>query len=314
MKPSQKSHALRRIASILAAAFVLILQAQLQSRAQIDLFLKVGDIVGESNDSIRKDFSIADAWSWDGIQTTIDPLSGAAKSTFHNLNITKPIDSATPKLMAACATGRHYDRATLILRKRGKTPVEFYRIILESVLISSVQHTASSDGEPSENISINYARIGVEYFQIMPTGAPVRFEFAWDIPNNRAGGVTFPTATDADADLLPDAWETQYGLDPTKNDADLDNDGDGATNFEEYIAGTNPTDPNQVFRAKLDLSGAAATLTMPTVPGKTYRILTSQSILGPFDVVQTIQATTDTTTLPTTFEFPTQYFKIEVLP
>ena len=314
MKPAQKSHPWRRITSILAAAFILTLQSQLQSNAQIDLFLKIGDIAGESTDSVRKDFSIADAWSWDGVQFAFDPITRTGKSTFHSLNVFKHIDLATPKFMAACAQGKHYDRATLILRKSGKSPVEFYRIILEDVFISSVQHNASSGGEPSESISLTYARIGVEYFQIVPTGAPPRFEFAWDVANNKPGGVTFPTTADADADQIPDAWEIQYGLDPTKNDADLDKDGDGATNFEEYIAGTNPSDPNHVFRAKLDLSGPAATLTMPTVPGKTYRILTSQNITGPFEPVQTIQATADTTTLPTTFDFPTQYFRIEVLP
>lgn len=314
MNPAQKSRALRRISSILAAAFILTVHSQLQSRAQIDFFLKIGDIVGESNDSVRKDFSIATAWSWDGIKFAFDPITLAGKSTFHSLNISKPIDLATPKFMAACAQGKHFDRATLILRKSGKSPIEFYRIVLETVVISSVQHTAASGGVPSESISLNYGRIGVEYFQILPTGAPARFEFAWDVVNNKAGGVTFPTAADADSDLLPDAWETQYGLDPTKNDADLDNDSDGATNFEEYLAGTSPIDPNQVFRAKLDLGRAGGTLTLSTVPGKSYRILTSQSILGPFEPLQTIRATSDTTTLPTTFDFPTQYFRIEVLP
>ena len=312
MLPVPKSRALRRITSILVATFVFLCQRE--SRAQITVFLKVGDIAGESNDTIYKDSSIAIAWSC-GLNNAIDPLTRTtAKAAFHTLNVTKPIDSATPKLLAACAQGKHYDLATLILRKAGKTPVEFYRVILENVLISSVQNSASSGGDALETISLSYGRIGVEYFQITPSGPGNRFEFAWDLINNVQGGVTFPTSTDADADRLPDAWERQFGLDPTKNDADLDPDGDGATNFEEYIAGTSPIDPDQVFRAKLDLGRAGATLTMPTVPGKTYRILTSQNIIGPFNVVQTIQATADTTTLPTTFDFPAQYFKIEVLP
>ena len=111
MNPAQKSRALRRISSILAAAFVLTVHSQLQSRAQIDFFLKIGDIVGESNDTVRKDFSIADAWSWDGIKFAFDPITLAGKSTFHSLNISKPIDLATPKFMAACAQGKHFDRA-----------------------------------------------------------------------------------------------------------------------------------------------------------------------------------------------------------
>jgi hypothetical protein len=52
--------------------------------------------------------------------------------------------------------------------------------------------------------------------------------------------------TDDDNDGLPDTWEEDYGLDPLDSvgdngrDGDLDND--GWTNYEEYIAGTNPAD------------------------------------------------------------------------
>jgi hypothetical protein len=51
--------------------------------------------------------------------------------------------------------------------------------------------------------------------------------------------------TDLDQDGMPDHWEEQYpGLDPNnRDDANLDLDGDGITNLEEYTAGTNPAEP-----------------------------------------------------------------------
>ena len=47
-------------------------------------------------------------------------------------------------------------------------------------------------------------------------------------------------AQDTDNDTMPDDWEIQYGLDPYKNDALLDLDGDGLSNAEEYNLNTRP--------------------------------------------------------------------------
>lgn len=52
--------------------------------------------------------------------------------------------------------------------------------------------------------------------------------------------------TDDDNDGLPDTWEIRFGLDPlNRNDRNLDSDGDGYSNYEEYLNGTNPTIPDQ---------------------------------------------------------------------
>ena len=48
---------------------------------------------------------------------------------------------------------------------------------------------------------------------------------------------------DDDGDDIPDQWETDNGLDPLDDtDASGDADGDGTTNLEEYLAGTDPND------------------------------------------------------------------------
>jgi hypothetical protein len=49
---------------------------------------------------------------------------------------------------------------------------------------------------------------------------------------------------DSDSDGLPDAWETRYGLDP-KNGGDAvgDLNGDGYTNIEEFVNGSDPQSP-----------------------------------------------------------------------
>jgi hypothetical protein len=53
-----------------------------------------------------------------------------------------------------------------------------------------------------------------------------------------------PICVDWDGDGLPDDWEVAHRLNPGSNDADLDSDGDGLTNLEEYLRGTDPFNPD----------------------------------------------------------------------
>ena len=83
---------------------------------------------------------------------------------------------------------------------------------------------------------------------------------------------------DTDGDTLPDAFETQYGLNPNdatgNNGANGDQDGDGRTNRQEYILGTNPTlaDTASAYLTINRTSPTTVTLSFPTVRDRVYKI------------------------------------------
>ena len=80
--------------------------------------------------------------------------------------------------------------------------------------------------------------------------------------------VIFPL--DANADGLPDAWEAAYGI----TDPNADSDSDGQANWQEYYAGTNPTNAASVFRI-LSLSvnsNGSRVLTWASTGGTRYRV------------------------------------------
>ena len=100
-------------------------------------------------------------------------------------------------------------------------------------------------------------------------------------PTNWVASVpNFGGGTDTDGDGMPDAWELQYGLNPTNAaDANLDLDLDGMTNLSEYLAGTDPTsgNPNNPFSTLRILSvenlGANnVRLSFIAVSNKTYSV------------------------------------------
>lgn len=58
---------------------------------------------------------------------------------------------------------------------------------------------------------------------------------------------TDPLDGDSDGDGMPDGWEVLYALDPNSSaDAGLDADGDGVSNLDEYLGGSDPRNPGSV--------------------------------------------------------------------
>ena len=70
---------------------------------------------------------------------------------------------------------------------------------------------------------------------------------------------------DTDVDNLPDAWEESVfgGVDVTDGSAEANQDGEGGTDFEEYIAGTDPLDADSELTIELVVEDGQLMIVFP---------------------------------------------------
>jgi len=162
--------------------------------AHSDFFLKLGDIKGESLDDKHKGEIQVTSFSWGASQPassgSVGGGAGVGKVQFSEFHITKVLDSSSPKLMLACASGAHFPEALLTCRKAGGSQVEYAKIKLEGVVVSRHEveggHSELKDALPLETISFNYSKINFNYTAQDSSGNPgANTMTGWDLQTNK---------------------------------------------------------------------------------------------------------------------------------
>lgn len=156
----------------------------------VDMFIKLTpEVKGESQDKVHKGAIDVLAWSW-GLSNSgtahLGGGAGAGKANFQDLSFTKYTDLATATLIYDCASGKHFDKAELIVRKAGEKPLEYLVITMTEVMVTSVS-TGGSGGEDrlTENITLNFAKFQLDYKEQAKAGAEAgKGKVVWDIAAN----------------------------------------------------------------------------------------------------------------------------------
>ena len=153
----------------------------------VDVFLKLGDVKGESKDSKHEGEIDVLSWSWGVAQTGNVGMGGgggAGKANFADMSFMHAFDKASPVLMKACATGEHFPEATLVSRKAGKGQQDYLIIKMKEVFITSVQPSGSSE-HPMESVSMQFGHVDLEYKPQKADGSvDAGVHFIYDIKKN----------------------------------------------------------------------------------------------------------------------------------
>lgn len=93
--------------------------------------------------------------------------------------------------------------------------------------------------------------------------------------------MSWASSFDADEDGLPDAWERNYfgGISAPSGGTLEDWDGDQFSNYDEFVAGTNPADGHSFFAAAISVDNSGYTLTWASVSGRIYSVWSSANLL-----------------------------------
>ena len=110
------------------------------------------------------------------------------------------------------------------------------------------------------------------------------------------GNYSFP---DSNTNLMSDLWEIAFfGSTSPQRTRQTDTDGDGFTDYAEFLAGTDPTQPTSYLRLSVPVPSPSAQrlqLQWPTVPGLAYRLESSSNLIHWMPLGDWTQAVSSTT-------------------
>jgi type VI secretion system secreted protein Hcp len=112
---------------------------------------------------------------------------GVGKASFNDLQVLARIDKAAPSVLKNCASGKHLSKVEVSVCKAGGSQIEYTRVTLEEVLVTSVQYTAE---QGSDAVFVQYAfqaaKVKQQYWEQTDKGGKgAETVLGWNIKENR---------------------------------------------------------------------------------------------------------------------------------
>jgi type VI secretion system secreted protein Hcp len=114
--------------------------------------------------------------------------AGAGKVNVQDVHVMKMADKASPTLLLKCCKGTHIPKGKITCRKAGDTPLDYFILEFEDILITSVQNTGSNGADlVTESLSLSFSVFKQTFKEQQKTGAGgAPNEVKWSIVENKA--------------------------------------------------------------------------------------------------------------------------------
>jgi len=126
---------------------------------------------------------------------------------------------------------RSSDNQLLASYRMGSSTSQGKLLYVLRVPMEDAPASSAAVAQPDDTLVVTVKKLSVAQFTatniVLNSGTALRLDFG--------------ASVDTDGDGIPDAWELAHA-------ANRDSDGDGVPDAAEFIAGTNPTDPSDLFR------------------------------------------------------------------
>lgn len=159
-----------------------------QQRSFFDIFVKIGDIKGESNDASHKDWVDVLSYSHGMTNMGSETHGGeSGKPSHEDFVIVKKLDKSSPKLYEALNTGEHIPEVRIELIRKGEAKQKFMEYKLTDVLITSTKIEGdTSETAPVEQVSFSYSKIEWIYTPQKEDGSSdASIKTGWDLKLNK---------------------------------------------------------------------------------------------------------------------------------
>jgi len=159
----------------------------------IDVYLYIEGIKGESADSAHQGWIEVTAAHWGVTQpksATASTGGGhtAERCEHRTLSLSKLADLSSPVLLQTCSAGKTIPKAKLEFMRADSqgTPVRYYEVELENVLISNVDQAVGEGVILHDSIGLRFSKVKWKYTQQkIAGGSGGNTSGGWDLACNR---------------------------------------------------------------------------------------------------------------------------------